>query len=1291
MRPSNVFAVHARRGPRVLFGIVMAAVLFGTAACQPLTVPGLPSWPADPDWESLVPGPDSDDVKPVAIVRTHGSVTNAAALVGPGSGPTVLSVAPGGPQAIVVLDYGQEVGGTPYANVSDSVPTAPATSNTLRISTSEALPFLNTNRTTTLARPAGAGDSNVKVASVAPFYVGSLVTVDTGAGAETRDITAVGSAAAANTALVLPAAPGDTNVNVASVAGYTVGDPLTIDTGAGAETATISAVGTAAGPPTTVVYPAAAGATNVKVASVAGFAAGQRLILDAGAGLEVRTVGSVGTAATTSRLFGATVAGDTNVKVTSVNGLTVGAEVDVDPGPNQDHVTITAVGTAGVNSTVAAQNVTSGLVVPSLTGANWIWNVAGANTSTPAGTIYVRKTFTVDDPAAISSAVLRVNADDGHTTYVNGVQVSASAGANNAWQTSQISDIRSLLVPGTNVIAIAPFNGGNAGSLIAVAQLDSTRIVTDASWKALAGTPASPPAGWNGAGFDDSSWPAANVTGAYGIAPWNLNVGEPAGPTTLRVASVAGFAAGDTIAVDTGANQETRVIQSVGTAGVNGSGLTLTTPLSIVHPAGVAVLDVSRPGTGLTVTPALANPHDALATLAAPGTGITFEPGLSLAHPAGTPIRGGGSGITFGPALTGAHAIGSTVASAGTGLTLDSPLSNAHAQGATVTGVGTYANDNGAQINLTVTTPQTYTGGLRGGFRYQTIELTTPGTVTLTGAGLNFKAYRAGPDKYEGWFISSDDQLNRLWYAGAYTAQMDMVPVGVAACFTVPVFFDGAKRDRAIWSGDLMVTNPVALLSIGSNSVPYIKGSIDSIMNLQGASGRLTSAVGFRGCGAFDYAVTYSAYSAIIAIQYYRYTGDAAYVTALLPKLEAAAAFHATRLDANGLVVTNDPDYFQTTQTGEVTEYSLAYYELLLDMIWLESRVGTPEKVAEYTGKAAALKEAINTRLFSADVGLYVHTNTRTTVYPLDANMNAVRLGVAPADKVAGILTYFRDRWQPHGSQISQPAPSMADPFGHTIEPLNNTWEMMARFHSGDAAGALELMRRLWGVQVDPDSGYYTGTLWEFVNADGLPARGFDSLAHAWGAGPTQMLTESVLGATAVDPGYATWRVKPQPTDLEWAQGQVPTASGSLLVKWAQDTEDGEFHLRVTSPTGTGGEVWVPLASATTSISLPLTAGATFLRRAGDYDVYRVGAGPFTFASGPVTFQALGVLVTYLSGDPVVTAGLIDKLTAAATAKNPTARGKQLDAFVKQVNAQTGRAFTPDEAQVLVTLANALR
>ncbi len=173
--------------------------------------------------------------------------------------------------------------------------------------------------------------------------------------------------------------------------------------------------------------------------------------------------------------------------------------------------------------------------VPSYTGtptANWIWNTAGATSSTAVGTVYLRKTFTVANPSSISSAVLRVNADDGHQTYVNGKLVSSSpADVVNGWQTSQVSDIKSLLVPGTNVIAIAGTSlAPNASSVIAVAQLDATRIVTDGTWKALPGTPASPPAGWNTIGFDDSSWPAAIAQGPLGIGPWGTSVGALTAP-----------------------------------------------------------------------------------------------------------------------------------------------------------------------------------------------------------------------------------------------------------------------------------------------------------------------------------------------------------------------------------------------------------------------------------------------------------------------------------------------------------------------------------------------------------------------------------------------------------------------------------------------------------------------------------------------------------------------------------------------------------------------------------------
>jgi len=124
---------------------------------------GVPQWPSNPDWQSYVPGPSSDDVKAVAITRAHGDVTNAEALLG-GGGSATLTMEEGGPPAVIVLDYGQNHGGYPYLNVS-SVSGSPS----VRISTSEALPFLNSNTTTSLARDVAAGATNVKVANAAPF------------------------------------------------------------------------------------------------------------------------------------------------------------------------------------------------------------------------------------------------------------------------------------------------------------------------------------------------------------------------------------------------------------------------------------------------------------------------------------------------------------------------------------------------------------------------------------------------------------------------------------------------------------------------------------------------------------------------------------------------------------------------------------------------------------------------------------------------------------------------------------------------------------------------------------------------------------------------------------------------------------------------------------------------------------------------------------------------------------------------------------------------------------------
>ena len=82
---------------------------------------------------------------------------------------------------------------------------------------------------------------------------GDTISIDTGSSVATRRITGTGTAAGNHTTLwqplpdgqVITIPAGSTNVPVTSVAGFVVGDRLTVGTPANRETVTITAVGTA--------------------------------------------------------------------------------------------------------------------------------------------------------------------------------------------------------------------------------------------------------------------------------------------------------------------------------------------------------------------------------------------------------------------------------------------------------------------------------------------------------------------------------------------------------------------------------------------------------------------------------------------------------------------------------------------------------------------------------------------------------------------------------------------------------------------------------------------------------------------------------------------------------------------------------------------------------------------------------------------------------------------------------------------------------------------------------------
>jgi hypothetical protein len=574
-----------------------------------------------------------------------------------------------------------------------------------------------------------------------------------------------------------------------------------------------------------------------------------------------------------------------------------------------------------------------------------------------------------------------------------------------------------------------------------------------------------------------------------------------------------------------------------------------------------------------------------------------------------------GNTITFGAAqprtITGFDPTARTI-------DLDRPLGQAVAAGAAAaTTPGAPASDEsrglagvGGPDTLQVTAPGRLTGGFHGGFRFILLTLTTPGSVTLSGLGVDFQAYRATARDYRGWFLSSDDQLNRMWYSGAYTLQLNMKPAGLNGLPDERIY-DGAKRDRSIWTGDLLVQGPTILSTLGDVGASYLKSSLEALFATQRADGALPGSPDFAkrtspaGSPLF-YSNNYSGYGARAAIDYYRYTGDRDYIVSRLPDLRRELAYNDTFRTPNNLVASNDRDFWQATQTGEVTKYSIDYYILLREMAWLERTVGSSDAAAAYDAKADAIKAAVNARLWNPTLGAYGQSTDHPDVLVEDANALALQYDFVPADRRASVLHALRTLWTPYGAILG---PGLQDPTGHTIEPFGNGMETAGRFAVDDVDGALTLMRRTWGPMVDPRNPLYTGGLWEFKNNDGGVNRATASLAHGWAASPTVQLTQQVLGISPAGPGYATWTIQPRPGRLAWAQGVVPTKYGDITARW---TSTGHrFNLYVTTPRKTSGTIAVPAGKHSTIL---VNGRLTHPRISGGYAQLSVPGGGYAIS-----------------------------------------------------------------------------
>ncbi|MGA1982494.1 MAG: arabinofuranosidase catalytic domain-containing protein [Acidobacteriaceae bacterium] len=555
-----------------------------------------------------------------------------------------------------------------------------------------------------LAVPVRAGDSSIHVRSTTGMNAGDSITIDTGANAETRKIASVGTAAGNSTTLwqPLPEGPvitipaGSTSVPVTSVAGFAVGEKIALGYGAtypavasGTERYEVATI-TAVGKPGTQAFlgaDAPAGATNIKVTSVANISVGDTIRLDidsVGHGIETVTVTRVGTQAGRAALLANAPAGATNVKVRSVNGVAVGDKVTVGAPANQETVTIAAVGTPGATGTgvdftpaLAQAHPNGDAVVDPGTGldlaaplkrnhaANLPFSDRGTGISFAPATAFAHRSnepvqplgigITLDSPLAQEHAINAVVHDAQVTTagyqgttepnqWFGGPALSPAAG------NMVLRDAAGLVVDSLNYgLLVDPWAG------------EGYQATSGARQRGC--FVAAPGVGRSAGRFPDGHDTDSNCDDFVTQAVTTMPAGSVAGVTNIKVASVEGFEAGQTIVIDRTEHPETAVIAAVGTAGA--------ATMTAATDAGATVIpmgDLEGFTEGETITiysDRYSGANAETAVIAAvsrrgpPGT-ITVAAPLKLAHGAGSWVYG--TGITLTAPLTQAHGYGAQIA-----------------------------------------------------------------------------------------------------------------------------------------------------------------------------------------------------------------------------------------------------------------------------------------------------------------------------------------------------------------------------------------------------------------------------------------------------------------------------------------------------------------------------------------------------------------------------------------------------------------------------------------------------
>ncbi|KAI0386555.1 glycoside hydrolase family 78 protein [Hypomontagnella monticulosa] len=490
---------------------------------------------------------------------------------------------------------------------------------------------------------------------------------------------------------------------------------------------------------------------------------------------------------------------------------------------------------------------------------------------------------------------------------------------------------------------------------------------------------------------------------------------------------------------------------------------------------------------------------------------------------------------------------------------------------------------------------------LRGGFRYLTLFIegdTSEVAINDISLELSFQPTWSNLRAYQGYFHSSDDVLNKIWYSGAYTIQTNALHPKTGRAWPAPesqwanngdigvgdtINTDGAKRDRTVWPGDMGVAIPAAFYSTGD--FESVKNSLTTLYNAQESNGLLPFAGPPLLARNSD---TYHMWTMIGTYNYVLYSGDVDFIRGLWAKYVSAMTFLTNQLDSSlGILNINGytEDWGRFFVTNTLASAQMLYYRTLITGAALATWVGdTTGASSTWLEAAAKFREAINTNLWDEAQGAFFDgIEARDTgLHPQDGNALALLFGVVndTSDQAQAISSALTKNWTPIGAE----SPELTG----EISTFVSSFEIQGHFLVRQTERALDLIRRSWGWYLNNANGTQSTMIEGYLTDGSFGYRhdagygedySYTSHSHGWATGPVTALTEYVVGLSITGLAGSTWRIAPQFGDLTHAEGGFMTSLGKYQVRWTKNDDD-TFTLVYGVPVGTSGVLVLPVSNS---------------------------------------------------------------------------------------------------------------